>query len=51
MSRHLRPGSRLVDMITGVAVGQIDDLYSCYVQLGPHEGRAFLVEPPDDSAD
>src|SRR6478609_276816 len=51
MSRHLRPGSRLVDMITGVAVGQIDDLNSCYVQLGLHEGRAFLVEPPEEAAD
>jgi trehalose synthase len=51
MSRHLRPGSALVDMVTGVAVGQIDDLYSCYVQLGPHEGRAFLVEPPDEPTD
>ena len=51
MSAHLRPGSVLVDMFTGDRVGEIDDLHSFAFTLGPHEGRAFLVEPPDDSAD
>jgi len=38
-------------METGTEVGQIDDLYSCYVTLGPHEGRSFLVEPPAELVD
>jgi hypothetical protein len=48
MSRHLRPGSALVDMMTGRPVGQIDDLRSCYVTLAPHEGLSLFVQPPDD---
>jgi trehalose synthase len=51
MSRHLRPGSTLVDMMTGEPAGHIDDLHSCYGTLGPHEGRSFLVEPPEESED
>jgi hypothetical protein len=51
MSGHLRSGSALVDMMSGVEVGQIDDLHSRYVTLGPHEGRSFLVEPPDDTGE
>jgi hypothetical protein len=48
MSRHLRPGSAIVDMMTGEPAGHIDDLHSCYGTLGPYEGRSFLVEPPED---
>lgn len=48
MSRHLRPGSVLIDMMTGRPIGQIDDLRRCYVTLGPHEGRSLFVQPPDD---
>jgi trehalose synthase len=46
LSRHLRPGSPLIDMLTGAEIGQVDDLHSCYVTLGPHEGRCLLAEPP-----
>jgi hypothetical protein len=35
-------------MMTGLPVGQIDDLRSCYVTLGAHEGRSLFVEPPED---
>ena len=48
MSAHLRPGSALVDMMTGLHVGQIDDLRSCYVTLGRARGRSLFVEPPED---
>ena len=51
MSRHLRPGSAIVDMMTGEPAGHIDDLHSCYGTLGPYEGRSFLVEPPEESED
>jgi hypothetical protein len=45
LSRHLRPGSALFDMMTGEPAGYIDDLYGCYVTLAPHEGRSLFVEP------
>jgi hypothetical protein len=51
MSRHLRPGSAIVDMMTGEPAGHIDDLHSCYGTLGPYEGRSFLLEPPEESED
>jgi hypothetical protein len=48
LSRHLRPGSALVDMMTGEPAGYIDDLYGCYVTLAPHEGRSLFVEPMEE---
>jgi trehalose synthase len=48
LSRHLRPGSPLFDMMTGQPAGYIDDLYGCYVTLGPHEGRSLFVEPAEE---
>jgi trehalose synthase len=51
LSRELQPGSALVNMVTGLEVGQIDDLYSCYVTLGPHEGKSFFVAPPEKPVD
>lgn len=45
-SEALTPGSRIVDAVTGVPAGEVDDLHSLYVALQPHEGRALLVIPP-----
>ncbi|MBK6887321.1 MAG: maltose alpha-D-glucosyltransferase [Tetrasphaera sp.] len=45
-SPALTPGSRVVDAVTGVPAGEVDDLHSLYVALQPHEGRALLVVPP-----
>ena len=45
------PGSSLVDMLTDEELGEVDDLHSFPIQLGPYEGRAFLVEPPEEAAD
>ena len=42
------PGSALVDMITDEEVGEVDDLHSFAVRLGPHEGRSLLVLCPGD---
>ena len=48
ISPHLVPGSRLVDMLTEEEVGQVDDLHSFSVRLGPHDGRSLLVLCPGD---
>jgi len=48
ISPHLVPGSRLVDMLTEEEVGQVDDLHSFAVSLGPHDGRSLLVLCPGD---
>jgi trehalose synthase len=45
-SPALTPGSRVVDAVTGVPAGEVDDLHSLYVALQPHEGRALLVVAP-----
>ena len=42
------PGSVLVDMFTDEEVGEVDDLHSFAVTLGPHEGRSLLVLCPGD---
>jgi len=45
-SDELQPGSKVIDMVTGAPVGEVDDLHSLYVVLQPHEGRSLLVTPP-----
>jgi trehalose synthase len=48
MSEHLVPGSSLVDMFTDEVVGEVDDLHTFHVTLGPHEGKSLLVLCPGD---
>jgi trehalose synthase len=47
-SDHLAPGSALVDMFTDQEVGEVDDLNTFSVSLGPHEGKSLLVLCPGD---
>ena len=46
ISERLVPGSVLVDMFTDEELGQVDDLHSFAVSLGPHEGLSLLVLCP-----
>ncbi len=48
ISDHLVPGSVLVDMMTDEEVGEVDDLHTFWMTLGPHEGRSLLVLCPGD---
>ena len=48
ISERLVPGSVLVDMFTDEELGQVDDLHSFAVSLGPHEGLSLLVLCPGD---
>jgi trehalose synthase len=48
ISERLVPGSVLVDMFTDSEIGEVDDLHSFAVTLGPHEGRSLLVLCPGD---
>ncbi len=48
ISEHLVPGSGLVDMFTDEVVGEVDDLHTFSVSLGPYEGRSLLVLCPGD---
>ena len=48
ISEQLVPGSLLVDMFTDEEIGQVDDLHSFAVGLGPHEGLSLLVLCPGD---
>jgi len=45
-SKHLPPGSVVVDMVSGIQVGEVDDLYSFAISLDPHEGLTLLVGEP-----
>ena len=47
-SDHLVPSSALIDMFTDLEAGEVDDLGSFQISLGPHEGRSFLVMCPGD---
>jgi hypothetical protein len=47
-SDYLVPGSALVDMFTDLDAGEVDDLGSFQVSLGPHEGLSLLVMCPGD---
>ena len=46
ISERLVPGSVVVDMFTDEEMGEVDDLHSFAVHLGPHEGRSLLVLCP-----
>jgi hypothetical protein len=48
ISEKLVPGSLLVDMFTDEEIGQVDDLHSFTVNLGPHQGLSLLVLCPGD---
>jgi hypothetical protein len=48
ISQQLVPGSVLVDMFTDSEIGEVDDLHSFAITLGPHEGRSLLVLCPGD---
>ncbi len=48
ISEHLIPGSVLVDMFTDEELGEVDDLHTFPIALGPHEGRSLLVLCPGD---
>jgi trehalose synthase len=47
-SEHLIPGSVLVDMFTDHEIGEVDDLHTFAISLGPHEGKSLLVLCPGD---
>jgi trehalose synthase len=47
-SDYLVPDSALVDMFTDLEAGEVDDLGSFQISLGPHEGRSLLVMCPGD---
>jgi hypothetical protein len=47
-SEHLVPGSVLVDMFTDEEIGEVDDLHTFPIALGPHEGKSLLVLCPGD---
>ena len=47
-SERLVPGSVLVDMVSDEEVGEIDDLYSFGVRLGPYEAKSLLVLCPGE---
>ena len=48
ISEQLVPGSMIVDMFTDEEIGQVDDLHTFAISLGPHEGRSLLVLCPGD---
>ena len=48
ISERLVPGSVVVDMFTDAEIGEVDDLHSFAVHLGPHEGLSLLVLCPGD---
>ncbi len=45
-SEHLVPGSTVHDMVTDSDLGEVDELTSFTVTLGPHDGLSLLVSPP-----
>jgi len=47
-SEYLVPGSVLVDMFTDREIGEVDDLHTFPISLGPHEGKSLLVLCPGD---
>jgi trehalose synthase len=50
-SEHLPPGSHVMDMFTGKAVGTVDDLHSFAVDMPPHHGMSLLVEAAEVEAE
>jgi trehalose synthase len=45
-SKHLVPGSTVLDMATGEEIGEVDDLNSFSASLGGHDGLSLMVTPP-----
>ena len=45
-SEHLMPGSTIRSMFDDLDLGEVDDLNSFSVTLGPHDGLALHVVPP-----
>ncbi|WP_458780389.1 maltose alpha-D-glucosyltransferase [Arthrobacter sp. D3-16] len=45
-STHLEAGAQVQDLFTEKAVGQVDDLHSFFIELGPYQGTALLIEEP-----
>ncbi len=45
-SKALVPGSEIIDLSAGTVVGEVDELNSFSVTLGPHDGVALGVTPP-----
>ena len=48
ISEALVPGSVIVDMMSDEEIGEVDDLHTFAITLGPHEGRSLLVLCPGD---
>jgi trehalose synthase len=48
ISEALVPGSLVVDMMSDEELGEVDDLHTFPITLGPHEGRSLLVLCPGD---
>ena len=46
MSPYMVPGSLLVDLVDDTVLGEVDDLHSLHIELGPHEGRFLLMQAP-----
>ena len=47
-SATLLPGSAVTELLDDTSYGEVDDLHSLHVELGPHEGVALLCQPPVD---
>lgn len=48
-SEHLAPGARVSDALGDALTGDVDDLCSFAITLGPHQGAFLLVSPPEAS--
>jgi hypothetical protein len=48
ISDALVPGSVILDMMSDEEIGEVDDLHTFPITLGPHEGRSLLVLCPGD---
>ncbi len=46
-SKHLVPGSAVLDMATGEQLGEVDDLNSFSASLTAHDGLSLMVTPPE----
>lgn len=46
-SPHLVPGSTVHDLFSSEDVGQVDDLHSFFLELGPYQGTALVLREPE----
>ena len=46
-SPHLVPGSTVHDLFSRSDVGQVDDLHSFFLELGPYQGTALVLRDPE----